>query len=307
VSDGRTYYWKKDAAWYRREYVADLAIMHGPLALSALDWLCCHAKELNDAGRVKSGYSAIALGIGAQGEVEAVREAMLYAAEVGALDDFDEVGGKRFTARISGWEADQAQADRAEQNRRAYLARKAKDSAGSQQAVSADSAQREREREKDVGTDVPPSSSAVREQSAEIAGLCQSLAADMRSNDPKAKTPDESSAWRSAMRKLIDIDGRDANEVASVIHWCQRDSFWQSNILSPGKLREKYPTLLLRMNEPPARGKRPLDAPRGGDPTQPTPEQARALERLEAKHAAQALAAEKTADSPTSNPESEAT
>ncbi len=107
MSDGRTYWWALDAAWFRRERQADLALMHGPVGVAALLWLCCHAKELNDAGVVKSGYSAVAQGIG--GKVEEVTGALRYAAEIGALDDFEE-DGKRFTARISGWSSDQEKA-----------------------------------------------------------------------------------------------------------------------------------------------------------------------------------------------------
>lgn len=107
MSDGRTYWWALDAAWFRRERQADLALMHGPIGVAALLWLCCHAKELNDAGAVKSGYSAVAQGIG--GRVDEVTDAVRYAAEIGALDDFVE-DGKRFTARISGWSSDQEKA-----------------------------------------------------------------------------------------------------------------------------------------------------------------------------------------------------
>lgn len=111
MSDGRTYWWAKDAAWYRREHQSAIALSHGPIGLSALDWLCCHAKELNDAGRVKSGYSAIALGIGAPHCLPEITSAIQYAATIGALDDFEEhEDGMRFRCRISGWEADQSRA-----------------------------------------------------------------------------------------------------------------------------------------------------------------------------------------------------
>ena len=115
MSDGRTYYWKCDAAWYDRERVADLTLMYGPTGAAALHWLCCHAKALNDGGIVKTGYSAVAKGIG--GKVDEVAAAVRYAAEIGALDDFAE-DGKRFTARISGWEADQDRLDHVERQTR---------------------------------------------------------------------------------------------------------------------------------------------------------------------------------------------
>jgi hypothetical protein len=108
VSDGRTYWWAKDAAWYERERVADLALTFGPIGPAALDWLCCHAKALNDGGRVKSGYSAVAKAIGARRPK--VRQVILYAVEIGALDEFEESDERRFTARISGWSSDQERA-----------------------------------------------------------------------------------------------------------------------------------------------------------------------------------------------------
>lgn len=118
-AEGRTFWWALDAAWFRRERQADIAIMFGPVGLVALLWLGCHAKELNVGdGYVKSGYSAVALGIGASQQVEEVRNAIRYAAEVGALDDFEEEDGKRFTARLSGWAADQERALRQGRNAR---------------------------------------------------------------------------------------------------------------------------------------------------------------------------------------------
>ena len=107
VTDGRTYWWAKDAAWYDRSRVSDLALKHGPTGVASLDWLCCHAKMLNDGGRIKSGYPAVAKAIG--GKVLLVTRAVLYAAEIGALDDFLE-DGRQFTCRVSGWDDDQRRA-----------------------------------------------------------------------------------------------------------------------------------------------------------------------------------------------------
>lgn len=106
MSDGRTYWWACDAAYFERDRVADLALTFGPLGPCALLWLSCHAKAINDGGSVKSGYSAVAKAVG--GRRARVKDAIRYAAEIGALDEFEESeDGRRFTCRISGWAADQ--------------------------------------------------------------------------------------------------------------------------------------------------------------------------------------------------------
>ncbi|MEK5439367.1 MULTISPECIES: hypothetical protein [Paenibacillus] len=53
--------------------------------------------------------------------------------------------------------------------------------------------------------------------------------------------------WANDMRKLIDIDNREPAEIGRVIEWATKDSFWQSNILSASKLREKWDTLTAQM------------------------------------------------------------
>ncbi len=51
------------------------------------------------------------------------------------------------------------------------------------------------------------------------------------------------------MDKLLRIDKRDPQEVSAVIEWCQRDAFWNVNIRSTFKLRQKYDQLLGRMRQ----------------------------------------------------------
>lgn len=77
--------------------------------------------------------------------------------------------------------------------------------------------------------------------------VCQLLADLIRQNDPKAKVDPASKRWRDAARLLIDADRRTVDEIEQVIRWCQTDQFWQSNVLSLPKLREKFQQLALRM------------------------------------------------------------
>ena len=67
----------------------------------------------------------------------------------------------------------------------------------------------------------------------------------IRENDPKIKTPNFQT-WAEHMDKLMRIDGRSENEIRRVIDYCQKDSFWKSNILSTRKLREKFSTLVIK-------------------------------------------------------------
>ncbi len=53
--------------------------------------------------------------------------------------------------------------------------------------------------------------------------------------------------WAEHIDKLIRIDDRTREEVERVIRWCQADSFWQSNILSASKLRDKFDQLEAKM------------------------------------------------------------
>jgi hypothetical protein len=48
---------------------------------------------------------------------------------------------------------------------------------------------------------------------------------------------------------MIQMDGRSPPEIEAVIRWSQTDPFWRNNILSPAKLREKWPQLVLKMND----------------------------------------------------------
>lgn len=46
--------------------------------------------------------------------------------------------------------------------------------------------------------------------------------------------------WSNDIRLMIERDKRTPTQIRNMIDWCQSDSFWMTNILSPKKLREKY-------------------------------------------------------------------
>lgn len=103
MSDGRTVWWPKDSAWWRRETVVELGEEFGPAGPAVLDWLSCEAKAQNDGGRVKAGVRSCARGVFC--DAATVSHVLSRAVALGALDDYEEAAG-RFTARISGWRKD---------------------------------------------------------------------------------------------------------------------------------------------------------------------------------------------------------
>lgn len=76
--------------------------------------------------------------------------------------------------------------------------------------------------------------------------LCDLLAGLILRRDPKAAVAPESVPWMDACRLLIDRDGRSVAEVEHVIHWCQHDEFWRTNILSMPTLRRQFTKLAAR-------------------------------------------------------------
>lgn len=68
----------------------------------------------------------------------------------------------------------------------------------------------------------------------------------IKRNNPKAKEPNLQ-VWSKQFDYILRLDKRDIEEVKEVIKWCQGDTFWYRNILSPDKLRKQYDRLLLDM------------------------------------------------------------
>ena len=104
---GRTFWFPKDAAWWRRGRVVELGQAHGPVGPAVIDWLLCEAKMQNPAkggnGQVKAGYAAIAHGVFS--DTDTIKSVVTTAVEVGLLDDFEDAD-RTFTARVSGWYED---------------------------------------------------------------------------------------------------------------------------------------------------------------------------------------------------------
>ncbi|MCS6595445.1 phage replisome organizer N-terminal domain-containing protein [Bacillus cereus] len=69
----------------------------------------------------------------------------------------------------------------------------------------------------------------------------------IKGNNPKQKEPNFD-IWANEFRLMRERDNREPQEIKDVIDWCQADPFWQGNILSPKKLREKFDQLTIQMN-----------------------------------------------------------
>lgn len=68
---------------------------------------------------------------------------------------------------------------------------------------------------------------------------------------PTVKPPGEKTLqrWADAFDKCNRIDGHDWDEIKYVLKFSQDDPFWQANILSGQKFREKYVQLLSKMQQ----------------------------------------------------------
>lgn len=67
----------------------------------------------------------------------------------------------------------------------------------------------------------------------------------IRRLNANAKDPNFNS-WAESVRKMREIDKRTDESIRRLFTWANNDPFWQSNILSPEKLREKFDKLVVR-------------------------------------------------------------
>jgi len=77
-------------------------------------------------------------------------------------------------------------------------------------------------------------------QDIRLATLLFSL---IKQNNPTHKQPDIDN-WADEVRKMREIDKRTEEQIEFLIRWCQSNDFWQANILSTKKLREKFDQLV---------------------------------------------------------------
>ena len=66
---------------------------------------------------------------------------------------------------------------------------------------------------------------------------------------PTAQEPTWSS-WSNDIRLMRNALAVSHQEICEVFKWANADHFWQTNVMSPAKLREKWDTLKAQMNQP---------------------------------------------------------
>ncbi|UII56244.1 Replication protein O [Cytobacillus spongiae] len=69
---------------------------------------------------------------------------------------------------------------------------------------------------------------------------------NIRKNNSGFKQPNLQK-WSDEFRLMMERDNRTEYQIAHLIDWCQQDSFWKANILSPSKLRKQYDQLVLKI------------------------------------------------------------
>ena len=80
-------------------------------------------------------------------------------------------------------------------------------------------------------------------QNLELAGLLLTSILNRRNGFKKPNLE----SWAKNIDLMIQVDKRQPDEIEKVIIWCQKDEFWQDNILSTAKLRKQFDQLALKM------------------------------------------------------------
>lgn len=55
--------------------------------------------------------------------------------------------------------------------------------------------------------------------------------------------------WAIHIDRMMRLDKRTPSRIEAVIRWCQKDTFWQTNILSTNKLRKQFDRLEMQMKK----------------------------------------------------------
>ena len=84
--------------------------------------------------------------------------------------------------------------------------------------------------------------------------VAEHLLRRIRGHNPDFKQPNLQH-WANDVRLAHERDKRDYDKLNHMVDWCQDDDFWQGNILSAKKLREKYDQLAAQANRDFKRGK----------------------------------------------------
>lgn len=77
----------------------------------------------------------------------------------------------------------------------------------------------------------------------------------IQKNNPAWQLKGRKEQWAEDIGKIIRIDGRTYKQVEYMIRWVQADSFWNRNILSGKKLRDKFNDLIPKLKPVESKGR----------------------------------------------------
>jgi len=93
----------------------------------------------------------------------------------------------------------------------------------------------------------PPQKKTATEPSRGARGLAALLKSEIQRNKADYRiTRAQERKWSATAQRMLEIDRRDPEEIADLIHWVQRDEFWMANVLSMDTLRSKFDQLQLK-------------------------------------------------------------
>lgn len=81
--------------------------------------------------------------------------------------------------------------------------------------------------------------------------------------DKPLKEEKDLQRWAADFNKMVRLDKYDINEMKEVLIFSQKNDFWQANVLSAGKFRKQYETLLAQMKR--ENNKKPAEQPKANN------------------------------------------
>lgn len=114
---------------------------------------------------------------------------------------------------------------------------------------------KEEEKEEDINNNTlqysPKRKKRIYDESDSFYKMANYLKTKILDWKPNARLPNNLQSWADDFRKMHELDKRSKEEIKRVIDYATSDVFWQKNILSAKKLREKFDTLdALSMSKP---------------------------------------------------------
>lgn len=103
----------------------------------------------------------------------------------------------------------------------------------------------------------PSSEIASDPEREDVTALLDLLDHEIQANGNRP--PKRNKSNHDAIRLLLDRDNHTPDQIAYVIRWSQQDDFWQANILSATKLREKFDQLVAKIRADHRRAERPSE------------------------------------------------